>query len=86
MSARWSHANGRVKHNEQSIDDTNVQGITPSIATILDTDLTLGRMVNETDLDNHLPVAVVGTDIVEHLLLVLTRSARKFAWMDGPIR
>ncbi len=62
------NANGRVKHNEQSIDDTNVQGITPSIATILDTDLTLGRMVNETDLDNHLPVAVVGTDIVEHLL------------------
>jgi putative ABC transport system permease protein len=62
------NANGRVKHNEQSIDDTNVQGITPSIATILDTDLTLGRMVNETDMDNHLPVAVVGTDIVEHLL------------------
>ena len=59
---------GRVKHNEQSIDDTTVQGITPSIATIVDTDLSSGRMVNETDLDNHLPVAVVGADIVEHLL------------------
>jgi putative ABC transport system permease protein len=58
----------RVKHSEQSIDDTNVQGITPSIATILDTDLTSGRMVNETDLNNHLQVAVVGTDIVEHLV------------------
>ena len=58
----------RVKHNEQSIEDTTVQGITPSIATILDTDLTSGRMVNETDLNNHLQVAVVGTDIVEHLL------------------
>jgi putative ABC transport system permease protein len=58
----------RVKHNEQSIEDTNVQGITPEIATILDTDLTSGRMVNQTDLDNHLQVAVVGTDIVEHLL------------------
>jgi putative ABC transport system permease protein len=58
----------RVKHNEQSIEDTTVQGITPSISTILDTDLTSGRMVNETDLDNHLQVAVVGTDIVEHLL------------------
>jgi putative ABC transport system permease protein len=58
----------RVKHNEQSIEDTTVQGITPSIATILDTDLTSGRMLNETDLNNHLPVAVVGTDIVEHLL------------------
>jgi putative ABC transport system permease protein len=59
---------GKVKHDEQSIDDTNIQGITPSIANIVDTDLTSGRMVNETDLDNHLQVAVVGTDIVEHLL------------------
>jgi putative ABC transport system permease protein len=59
---------GKVKHNEQSISDTNIQGITPSIATILDTDLTSGRMLNETDLNNHLQVAVVGTDIVEQLL------------------
>jgi putative ABC transport system permease protein len=59
---------GKVKHNEQSISDTTIQGITPSIATIVDTDLTSGRMVNETDLNNHLQVAVVGTDIVEHLL------------------
>jgi putative ABC transport system permease protein len=59
---------GRVKHNEQSIEDTTVQGLTPSEAVILDTDLTAGRMVNETDVDNHLQVAVVGTDIVDHLL------------------
>ena len=59
---------GKVKRNEQSIEDTNIQGITPAIATIVDTDLTSGRMVNDTDLDNHLQVAVVGTDIVEHLL------------------
>ena len=59
---------GRVKHNEQSIEDTTVQGLTPSLAVILDTDLTSGRMVNETDVENHLQVAVVGTDIVDHLL------------------
>jgi putative ABC transport system permease protein len=59
---------GKVKRNEQSISDTNIQGITPSIATILDTDLTSGRMLNDTDLNNHLQVAVVGTDIVEQLL------------------
>ena len=59
---------GRVKHEEQSINDTTVQGITPSIATIVDTDLTYGRMLNDTDLENHSQVAVVGTDIVEHLL------------------
>jgi len=38
------------------------------VAAILDTDLTYGRMLNDTDLNNHLQVAVVGTDIVEHLL------------------
>jgi len=59
---------GKVKHNEQSISDTNIQGMTPSIATIVDTDLTSGRMVNDTDLYNRSQVAVVGTDIVEHLL------------------
>jgi putative ABC transport system permease protein len=59
---------GKVKHGEQSISDTTIQGITPSMATILDTDLTSGRMLNETDLNNRSPVAVVGTDIVEHLM------------------
>jgi putative ABC transport system permease protein len=59
---------GKVKRNEQSIDDTNVQGITPSIATIVDTDLTSGRMISDTDVNNHIQVAVVGTDIVDHLL------------------
>jgi putative ABC transport system permease protein len=60
--------NGRVKRNEHSISDTLIQGITPSVATIVDTDLTFGRMINDTDLNNHLQVAVVGTDIVEQLL------------------
>jgi putative ABC transport system permease protein len=59
---------GKVKHAEQSISDTTIQGSTPSMATILDTDLTSGRMLNETDLNNRTPVAVVGTDIVEHLM------------------
>ena len=54
---------GKVKRNEQSINDTNIQGITPSIATILDTDLTSGRMISDMDLNNHIQVAVVGTDI-----------------------
>jgi putative ABC transport system permease protein len=59
---------GKVKREEQSINDTTIQGLTPSMAIILDTDLTAGRMVNETDMDNRLQVAVVGADIVEHLL------------------
>jgi putative ABC transport system permease protein len=59
---------GKVKNGEQSISDTTIQGITPSMALILDTDLTSGRMLNETDLNSRSSVAVVGTDIVEHLM------------------
>jgi putative ABC transport system permease protein len=61
-------ASGRVKQNEQSINDTNIQGLTPAMATILDEDLTSGRMVNETDMSNRSQVAVVGADIVEYVL------------------
>jgi putative ABC transport system permease protein len=38
------------------------------MATVLDTDLAAGRMLNETDLNNRSPVVVVGNDIVEHLM------------------
>ena len=59
---------GHVKYAEQGINDTTVQGITPSMAPIYDTDLSAGRMLNETDLNNKSPVVVVGADIVEHLM------------------
>jgi putative ABC transport system permease protein len=38
------------------------------MAPIYDTDLSAGRMLNETDLNNKSPVVVVGADIVEHLM------------------
>jgi putative ABC transport system permease protein len=59
---------GGVKRGEHSISDTTLQGITPSMAQILDTDLTSGRMLNESELNTRSPVAVVGTDIVDHLM------------------
>jgi putative ABC transport system permease protein len=59
---------GHVKYAEQSINDTSVRGITPSMAPIYDTDLSAGRMLNQTDLNDRSLVAVVGNDIVEHLL------------------
>jgi putative ABC transport system permease protein len=59
---------GKVKYGAQSIDDTTVQGITPSMAPIYDTELASGRMLNATDLNNRSPVAVVGTDIVDNLM------------------
>ena len=59
---------GHVKYGEQGINDTIVQGMTPAVAITQDVDLGSGRMLNETDLDNDSPVAVVGTDIVDNLL------------------
>jgi putative ABC transport system permease protein len=68
VGATTRNESGHVKYAEQSISDTLVRGITPSMATILDTDLSAGRMVNETDVSNRSPVVVVGNDIVEHLM------------------
>ncbi len=68
VGAALRNETGRVKYAEQSISDTSVRGITPSMAPIYDTDLSAGRMLNETDLNNRAPVAVVGADIVEHLM------------------
>jgi putative ABC transport system permease protein len=68
VAASTRDEGGRVKYAEQSISDTTVRGVTPGMATILDIDLSAGRMLNQTDVDNHSPVAVVGTDIVEHLM------------------
>src|SRR5689334_5004765 len=68
VGAALRNNNGHVKYAEQSISDTTVQGITPSMAPIYDTDLTAGRMITESDMNNRSPVAVVGADIVEHLM------------------
>jgi putative ABC transport system permease protein len=68
VGAALRDSSGKVKYNEQSISDTTVQGITPSMAPIYDVDLDFGRMINETDLNNRSPVAVVGTDIVDNLM------------------
>jgi putative ABC transport system permease protein len=76
------HETGKVKYAEQSISDTSVRGITPAMAGIYDIDLSSGRMINETDLDNRSPVAVVGTDIVEHLLAGMDPVGREIR-IDG---
>ncbi len=58
---------GHVKRGEQSISDCWIRGFTPSMATILDLDLTAGRMLNDNDDDNRSNVAVIGTDVVDNL-------------------
>ncbi len=68
VGASTRNESGHVKYGEQSISDTLVRGITPGMATILDTDLASGRMLNDTDVTNRAAVVVVGNDIVEHLM------------------
>lgn len=58
---------GDVKYNQQSISNTFVRGLTPSMPAILNIDLSVGRALNETDLDNRSTVAVIGTDVADNL-------------------
>ena len=59
---------GHVKYGEQALSDTIVQGMTPAVAITQDADIASGRMLNDSDLENNSPVAVVGTDIVDNLM------------------
>ena len=67
IGASTIKTDGHVKHGEQSITDVWVRGFTPSMAAILDLDLTSGRMLNESDENNRSNFAVIGTDLVENL-------------------
>ena len=59
---------GQVKYNDQSISDTWVRGITPSMGPIFDLDIVAGRMINETDLNNASKVVIIGNDLLENLM------------------
>src|SRR5208282_6634797 len=82
VGAALRNNTGHVKYAEQSISDTTVQGITPSMAPIYDTDLSAGRMLTEADLENRSPVVVVGTDIAKHLMPGLDPLGREIR-LDG---
>jgi len=58
---------GHVKRGEHSVSDCWIRGFTPSMAAILDVDLTSGRMLNDNDGNNRSNVAVIGTDVVDNL-------------------
>ncbi len=59
---------GHVKYGEESLTDTIVQGMTPSVAVTQDVDMESGRMIEDIDLENNAPVVVVGTDIPDTLM------------------
>ncbi len=68
VGAQLRNDSGHVKYGEQSISDTIVRGMTPTMVAILDLDLTAGRMINDIDVRNNSPVVVVGPDIVDNLM------------------
>ena len=67
IGASTFNSNGHVKYGEQSISDSWVRGLTPSMAAILDLDLAAGRWLNQNDENNRSYVAVIGTDIMDTL-------------------
>jgi putative ABC transport system permease protein len=58
---------GEVKYGQQSITNTFVRGLTPSMPAILNIDLSAGRAINDADLNNRSQVTVIGTDLVDNL-------------------
>jgi putative ABC transport system permease protein len=68
VGASINNTSGNVKYGEQSISDTLVRGLTPSMVSILDIDLTAGRMINDIDVRNNSAVVVVGPDITDNLM------------------
>jgi len=67
LGASLTNLGGHVKYGEQSISDSWIRGVTPSMAAIFDIDLASGRWVNENDQKNRSNMAVVGTDIADNL-------------------
>ena len=84
VGASVTNLTGHVKYGEQSISDSIVRGMTASMATILDIDLTAGRMFNETDEENRANVVVIGTDIVDNLFPGIDPLGKEIR-LDGQI-
>jgi len=59
---------GKVRYEEQSSSDTWIRGWTASMAPIYDLEVVSGRALNEADVENAAPVAVIGWDVVDKLL------------------
>ena len=83
VGASLRNLNGHVKFGEQSISDTWVQGLTPSMAPIFDVDLESGRMLNDTDLNSRAPVVVIGSDIVALFKAYAPKIQRYYVLLDA---
>ena len=67
LGAMVTNLAGEIKYGQQSIQNTFVRGLTPSMPAILNMDLNIGRPINDADVNSHAEVAVIGTDLVDNL-------------------
>ena len=56
-----------IKHGDQSIQDISVSGVEPIIAQIEKTDIAEGRFFSESENNNSMRVAFIGTDVANKL-------------------
>ncbi len=68
VGASAGSGNGKIKYNEQSIDDTFIRGWTPTMSRIYDLELIAGRGVTDSDVNSTAPVVIIGHDILDALL------------------
>ena len=68
VGASALNANGHVAYGEHQTTDTWVRGFTPSMVSIQDIDIVLGRPLTENDMRNGSQVAIVGQDIIDNVL------------------
>ena len=78
IGASTINTSGHIRYEEQSITDTWIRGLTPSMAPILDLDLTSGRMLDENDEENRSQVGVIGTDIVDDIFPTVDPLGKEF--------
>ena len=61
-------ATGTVKYEQQASSDSQIRGWTPSMATIYDLDLIMGRFLTETDLNSADNSVIIGYDIYDKVM------------------
>jgi putative ABC transport system permease protein len=58
---------GKVRYGNQAVTDVDIDGITPDFCRIRNVDVTEGRLIEESDQMHHLPVCIIGADLVKRL-------------------
>jgi putative ABC transport system permease protein len=73
-----------VKSGLNSIKDVNLRAWTPLMAELYDVDLSAGRHITESDLQQAASVCVIGNDLVENLLPGVDPIGKEIRWFNIP--